>query len=130
MNTWFKLLPLEIQAVEELVEPTDEVKEGETIVGTVPDELKRLWSLHKSMKKAAEMMEIELRYTKGSAQDRGKVCELMGKAKALEIIFWTGVLDEWQLWGHPEQTALRVGWQVVEFKKPELPFPFKFFPGG
>ena len=130
MNTWLKLLPLEIQEVDALIEPTDEIGEGEIVAGVVSDELKKLWSLCNSLKKSTELMSIELKYTKDTTEERARVAELMAKARALEMIFWIGALDELQLWGHPEQCGLRVGWKVVEFKQPELPFPFKFFPGG
>ncbi len=127
MSTWLKLLPLEMQEVDELIEPIDEIREGETVIGAVSDELKKLWTLCKAGRKAAELLEVELRYTPTPSEERARVTELMAKARAMEMIFWIGILDELQLWGHSEQCALRVGWQVVEFKMPETPFPFKFF---
>jgi len=130
MSTWFKLLPLDIEDVDELIEPIDEIKEGETVVGAVSDDLKKLWTLCKAGRKAAELLEVELRYTPAPAQERARVAELISKARVMEMLFWIGVIDELQLWGHPEQCGLRVDWQVVEFKAPEMPFPFKFFPGG
>ena len=130
MITWLKLLPLEIQEVDVLIEPTDEVKEGETIVGTISDDLKKLWTLCRSMKKSAELLSIEVKYKQADAEATGKVSELLTKARALEMIFWIGIFDELQLWGHPEQPGLRVGWQVVEFKRPEMILPFGFGIGG
>lgn len=129
MSTWLKLLPLEIQEVDELIEPIDEVKKGETVVGTPSDDLKKLWTLCKAGKKAAELLEVELKYARASDEERGKIAELTCKAKVMEMLFWIGVADELQLWSHQEQCALRVGWQLVEFKPPETPFPFKFFGG-
>ena len=129
MSTWLKLLPLEIQEVNELIEPTEEVKEGETIAGVISDELKKIWTLCKSIKRSAELLEIEMRYSKPTDEERARVSELMAKGRALEVIFWIGAIDDLQLWGHSEQCALRVGWQVVEFKQPEMPFPFKLFGG-
>jgi hypothetical protein len=126
MSTWFKLLPLEIDEVTNLIEPTDEIKDGETVAGVISDDLKKIWTLSRTLKKSAELMEVESKYSKASPQDRGKIAESMSKARALECIFWIGVIDELHLWGHPEHTELRVGWQVVEFKPPELPMIFKF----
>ncbi len=125
MSIWLKFLPLEIQGVTDLVEPTDEIKNGERVVGVVSDELKQLWTLYNSVKKSGELMTIEMKYTKATDEEHGKISELMAKARALELIFWIGALDELQLWSHPEQTGLRVGWQVVEFKHTDLLFPFR-----
>lgn len=132
MNTWLKLLPreLELQELSELIEPTDEIKEGEKVIGTVSDELKKLHTLWKAMKKSADLLTVELEYKKAADQERGKVFELQYKARALEILFWVGVHDELGLWSHPESCGIRVGWQVVEFKRPEMPFPFKFLLPG
>lgn len=126
MSTWLKLLPLEIQGITDLIEPTEEIREGETVAGVVSDDLKKIWTLYKSIKKSADLLEVELRYTKASAQEYGKIVELMTKAKALEIIFWIGAEDELQLWSRPGQTDLRAGWRVVKFKQPESPFKFLF----
>ena len=130
MSTWLKLLPLDIQDVNVLIEPTDEIKEGETVAGVVSDELKKVWTLCRSLKKRAEILAVELKYIKASDPERARLGELMTKGRALELIFWIGVLDELQLWSHPEQHGLRMGWQVVEFKQPEAPFPFNFLLGN
>ncbi|KKN40507.1 hypothetical protein LCGC14_0732960 [marine sediment metagenome] len=127
MNTWFKLLPLEIQEVEALIEPTEEIREGDTVVGVASDELKKLWTLSRAAKKEAELLQVELKYTQASGEERAKISELMAKSRAMEMIFWIGAMDELQLWGHADQCAMRVGWQVVEFKQPECRFPFQIF---
>ena len=130
MNTWLKLLPLEIQDVQDLIEPTVEVKEGETIVGVVSDELKKLYTYWKGLKKSGDLQIVELEYKKATDQEHGKIAELKTKARALEMLFWVGVCDELHLWGHTEMLpGIRIGWQVVEYKQLELPFPFKFFGG-
>jgi len=126
MSTWLKLLPLEIQDVNDLIEPTEEIKAGETVAGVVSEELKKTWTLSRSFKKSAELLEVQMKYTKASEEERGKFVELMYKARALEMIFWIAVHDELQLWGHPERCALRIGWQVVEYKQVESPFKFLF----
>ncbi|MDP2731048.1 MAG: hypothetical protein Q8O55_11295 [Dehalococcoidales bacterium] len=45
MSTWLKLLPLEIDEVEELIEPVEEVKGDTSVLGIIESEfLKKLWS--------------------------------------------------------------------------------------
>lgn len=128
MSIWLNFLPIEIQDVETLIEPTDEIKEGETIIGVVSDGLKKMWTLFRTMKRAADLSAVELKYGPASAEERGKVSEQITKARAMEFLFWIAVLDEFQLWGRTEQHDLRVGWQVVEFKQTQVQFPFGFLP--
>ncbi len=130
MSTWLGLLPLDIQDVNDLIEPTDEIKEGETVAGVMSDELKKILTLCRSLKKSAELLTVELKYTKGSDPERTRIAELMTKATVLEMIFWIGVRDELQLWDQREHLALRVGWQMVKFKQPDIPFPFNFLMGN
>ena len=125
MTTWLNFLPIEIQDVEKLMEPTDEVKEGETIVGILSDNLKKLWTLSRSVKKSAELLSIELKYKQADVESAGEVSESLTKARALELIFWVEVFDELKMWGHPDQPGLRAGWQVVEYKR-ESTFPQLF----
>lgn len=130
MSTWLRLLPLEIADVQDLIEPIGPIKEGETIVGVVSDNLRKVWTLYNSLKKSAELLTVELRYAPASTEGRGRASELTAKARALELLFWIGVIDELEIWGHPEQCGLRVGWQVVEFKQQVMQFPFGFLPGS
>jgi len=130
MSTWLKFLPIEIKEVDTLIEPAEEVKEGDTVVGELSDDLKKLWTLSKAVKKAAELLAVEVRYTPSACpEEHGRVSEQATKARCLEMIFWISVLDELQMWGHPEAYALRAGWKVVEFKQPETN-PFKFLGFG
>ena len=124
--TFLRMLPLELSEVAELMEPTVEIKEGETVAGEVSAESKKLWTLFTALKKAAEQMALESKYTKTSDEYRASITEKTAKAKALEVLFWIGVIDELELWGHPDQCALRVGWQVVEFKASASPFNLLF----
>lgn len=128
MITWFTLLSLDLQDVDKLIEPIDEIKEGETVVGTASDDLKKLWTLCKANRKAAELLTVELKYSSSPTPDRAKTEELLAKSKVMEMIFWIGVHDELHLWGHAQQCGLRVGWQVVEYKRPESFFPFNILP--
>ena len=133
MSTWLKLLSMEIDGVEELIEPVEELKGDETVVGVIESEfLKKLWSLYKSLRKAAEIMAVEQKYLSPTDEGKGKVIELLTKARALELIFWIGAQDELGMWPRPQACShcLCVGWKVVEFKQNDLPFPFRLFPGG
>ena len=125
MSTWFKLLPFELTEVTAFMEPIEEVKPGETPVGTVSDDLKKLYTLWRNLKKEADLLAVEFEYRKFTDEERGKISELKSKARALEMIFWIGTYDELHLWSHTAfQPDIRIGWQVVEIKPPEIPFRF------
>ena len=128
MSTWLKLLPLELQEIDPLIEPTAEIREGETVAGVVSGELRKVYTLWRSLEKQADLLAIEFKYRKTTNDELGKVAELKAKAEALMMIFWIGVNDDLNLWGHPEQLGIRTDWNVVEYKQPHLPFPFNFFP--
>ena len=127
MSTWLGLLPLELEDVKEVVEPPQEVKDGETLAGEVSDYLRKLYTLSRAMKKQADLLQIEAKYTNPTPEERGKIIELMTKASVLDSIFLIGIHDELGIWGHEGQCAVRSGWQVVFTKAPEFPFPFNMF---
>ena len=129
MSAWLKFLPFEIKEVNKLIEPIEEVKEGETVVGTISDELKKIWTLHQSLKKSGELMQIDIKYNKASSEVMGNISELMSKARGLEVIFWIGAHDELHLWDNFDLLGLRVGWQVISYKQPAMPAFFKLFSG-
>lgn len=116
MYTWFKLLPLEIQEVDQLVEPQDEIKEGETPAGTISEILRKMYSLWKSTDQASELLAVELKYRKASDEDWGRLAQLKAKSHILSVLFWICVMDELNLWSHREQCAIREGWQIVEYQ--------------
>ena len=123
MSTWLKLLPLELTEITDLMEPTDEVQPGDTPVGIVSDELKKMYTLYREMKKSADLLVVEVEYRKATEEERGKISELVNKSKTLEMLFWVGISDDFHLWSHTGlMPAIRVGWQVVEFKPTGLPF--------
>uniref|UniRef100_A0A6M3X547 Uncharacterized protein n=1 Tax=viral metagenome TaxID=1070528 RepID=A0A6M3X547_9ZZZZ len=128
MSTWLKLLPLEIDGVEELIEPVEVLKGDDTVLGVIcSEDLKKIWSLYKSLRKEAELLAVEQKYTTPTDEEKGKVAELATKARALELIFWIGVQDELQMWARPQDFShyICAGWKVAEFKRPEMPFfPF------
>ncbi len=127
MSSWLKLLPLEMQDVVDLVEPTEELKEGETVVGVISEDLRKVYTLWQTMEKQSEILAVEIKYTKESDQNRAKLFEMKTKAKGLEMIFWIGAMDELGLWGHVEQRGIRTGWKIVEYPRQGTPI-FGFFP--
>lgn len=128
MSSWMGLLPLDIQDVI-YQEPPGEIKEGETSLGIVTsEESKRLWAYAQMLKKEADLLSVDVKYVAASAEQSARIIELYTKGRAVETIFWVGVLDDLKLWGSKNQPALRAGWNVVE--PPPNPMQFLQLFGG
>lgn len=129
MTTWIKLLPLELNGINKLIEPPDDIKKGEHKVGTMSEELKRLYTLWKESYRLAEQHKLNHRLE--PSVDEEKTWKYYDyKTDALREIFWFCVHEEFDLWGKPT-TAVRKGWQVVWYEEPDiLPFFKHLFGGG
>jgi hypothetical protein len=129
VSTWLKLLPLDLDEINpgDFIEPTEDVKEGETVIGVVSDDLKKIYTLYQSLSKTASLLKVEMSYRKSNSEDNGRLSQLYYKARALQNIFWVGLNDEFDLWSHTESCDIRTGWRVVEYKKKETPPFLKMF---
>lgn len=114
MSTWLKLLPLELQEIQDYAEPKQELSPNDDYVGEMSIDLKKLFTLLRSSQKALAAAIVEAQF--GDVQ-AGKVRELRQKAKAIEDIFWISVKDEHSLW-EKERVGVRRGFRVV-WSEPE-----------
>lgn len=130
MTAWLEFLPIEIEDVEELKEPKQEIQKGETVVGEVPPgDLRKLWSLHKATSRQVELLRVEQKF-EPTDERKEQILELHYKSSGMQLIFWIGIHDILKLWASSGQLDLRAGWQVVTVvPRPQL-FPFSFLGGG
>jgi len=107
----------------------DRVKEGETFVGELPDELKRLWAVYttytQNIQAQGEIVNMRLEEILSgnvSLACEGQDRELgflnaasEGRQEIIGKIFWQGVREQFPdaLIFAGRQPALRKGWQVV-----------------
>lgn len=126
MNTWIKLLPMEIQEVTERMAPQNSLDPKDTVVGTLPDELINLYSLWTATAKESERVLVELRYAQADEALFARYDELVDKTRALEALFWIGVKEHFNLWGIGLRDAIgiRQEYQVVRYKRPDTLPPF------
>ena len=118
MNTWLRLLPIEIQEVTERMFPQGSVDSNDMVVGTLPAELVNLYSLWTATAKESARTLVDLRYAKEDETLLARYDELSDKAKALESLFWIGVKEHFSLWGIglKEGIGIRQEYQIVKYK--------------
>lgn len=129
MTAWLTFLPIEINDVEELKEPKQEIQKGETVVGEVPPgDLRKLWSLYKTASRHTELLRVEQKF-EPTDERKGQILELHYKTSAMQVIFWIGIHDVLELWANSGQLDLRAGWQVVTIVPRPHHSPFSFLGG-
>lgn len=117
MSTFLKLLPLELEGVDksQYIDPGSEVEKTDNIVGTAPDNLKKLYTLWKLKDKAAAELALKATYSRSKEEvieHLSKASEYHYKAEALKQLFWVAIHDEFSLWDK-EVAGIRTGWQVI-----------------
>ena len=120
--TWLRLLPMEIDSVTELITPAGPIKRSEKPLGEMSEDLKRMWTLSLSLKKAAAQCKVERQFATSPDETWrlfAREHELESKAKALSYIFWISFYDEFDAWG--KSGAFREGWQAVEAPQEDRP---------
>lgn len=124
MSTFLKLLPLELQDIQNYIEPRQKKMEGDHVVGVMSDDLKKLWTLCQQYAESSAKAEAKLRFGSGVEEELGgKVNELSEKAKVLRDIFFIAVCDEFELWDK-KSTGVRKGFEVVWTEEDDSLPPF------
>lgn len=126
MNTWIKLLPLEIKEVTEQLLSQGSVESKDLVVGTLPSELINLFSLWTSTAKESARVFVDLRYSQDDEALIAHYDELSDKAKALEVLFWIGVKEHFNLWGTglKQTIGIRQEYQIVTYSRTDGMPPF------
>lgn len=118
MSTFLNLLPLELKQISGDIEPSEAVQDGDYVMGTVPESLRKLYTLSILKQKAKDEAMLEAKYASGELRQTlsAQANELHGKAHVLGELFRIAVTDEFSLWDKPA-VAVRTGWQVVWFER-------------
>jgi len=125
MSTFLSLLPLELKQVSNFLEPEEEIKQGETVVGDMSNETKALYTL--SRYKAKEALDIQaglMICRENEEEKKAAINAAKARGALLYEILWVYLRDDLNLWNAGRGLALRRGFKVVTYKEsPELP-PF------
>ena len=119
---WVDLIQLEAANIDDLqlVEPDTRVKSHEKVIGELPSELKRIFTMIKMIITSGDELceKINTTDTKIGARKikelRKRADELSSKAAILFQVFLAAVYDEFKLWGQENiMVGVRTGWRVV-----------------
>ncbi|KKL90870.1 hypothetical protein LCGC14_1900390 [marine sediment metagenome] len=123
------LLGLEINMVDKINEPQDDLRPGDDIKGEISEELQKLYTVWKRLGQSAGALENDIQWGNTSPDAFSKVQELRAKASLIKAILWIAIQDELHLWDSKDPLALRKGFKIVGSKGPEIPPIFKFLGG-
>lgn len=114
MNTFIKMLPIELSEVTDYLEPSSEPGTDDHKVGTMSEDLKKLYTLWNHTMKSAGMMALERKFGKVDNKEEytASLDELAARAEILKLLFWFAVKAEHDLWGR-ENIGVRRGFVVV-----------------
>ena len=113
-----KLLPLELNSIDNdhIIEPDYEMETEDTVVGTMPEMSKKLFTLGILLEKDANQHMLDSKY----CMDKSKKLELEAKAQELAIkcsvvkaLVWIDIRDTLGLWG--TNLGVRCGFKVVTY---------------
>lgn len=119
-NYLTKTLPKEVEAIKDFVDPLDSVKDGEHVIGTASDYLKKVYTLSRRKHEEAEFIKRSILSDLQSGliqclEEHEKFAEgseIDFKAGVIINFFWLLVKEEFQIW-HRENIGIRKGYQVV-----------------
>jgi hypothetical protein len=124
-----KLLPMQvnntdIKDIYPDLEPTD------TIIGILPDDLKRFSCVLSDISKYKAEMSIELSFKRSTEHDRMLFKEISNREQMISWIFWYEVKKEFNIWNYfTQDLSIRNGFQLVKIKRENslfgFPFPFE-----
>jgi hypothetical protein len=132
MNIKFiQALGLELETIQELIEPFEEIKPGEEVIGEISEELRRLYTYWRVTGKAAGAIENEISWGDANPETRARAYELNIKAQVLHAILWVAIQDEIGVWEDKQRLFLRKGFKIIKTPPKPPMFPmFNIFPGG
>ena len=127
MSTWLKILPLELSQVTEFVVPTDEVGEGDVVLGDANLDMKKLYTLAQEVRILSEQAKVDrlrARSEQETKEFEGKILEYAYKSRVLFELFYIAVADEYKTWGNSYSYTLKKGFTVVARR--DMPGPLSF----
>lgn len=121
------LLPMAVARVKDYREPTKEQIPEDTVIGTLKDEHKALYTLWLQTKKEADLKTVEANYADVADKEalNGKAYELASKAQLVYEAMWIAINDDFECW--PKMyLQIRKGWVLVQAPPPKHQQFFRF----
>jgi len=130
-SSWFRMLPIEMEMLEEVIEPEGAAHDNETAVGMADNDIKKLYTLMIKTEEKATRTLVDARYERNSEKRealRIQAISQKGKADVLREILFSVVRDTFNLWD--SNIGIRAGWLVVTYKEKSKKGDFRDFLKG
>jgi hypothetical protein len=121
-NAWIDNLKTALDALDmkDIIQPNNEVQEGDNVVGEADDDLKKIYGYAMMMKRTGMQIMVSIHFesdksSTGYQQSIERMLEYKGKHEALMSIFWVALKDKYNLWSK-DSVGVRKGWKVVWHK--------------
>lgn len=131
MSTFLKLLPLELQSLDKIVEPNIPMQKGDNLIGIVNDDtIQRMYTMSVELRRETEQIMLNAKYANEdeSKELMVKATELGMKSSTIGALLWVMIRDDFHCWDK-DSLDLRSGWKLV-WNKPKVTNPLFGFLGG
>ncbi len=119
--TWLKLLPMNLDLTDKLIEPKNAVgslEKNELPIGIMDEELRKLFTMWRLSDKALHEAVMRIEFGDSSDEDE-HVADKKAFYDVLEALVWYSVRRQTNCWDKP--IGLRSGWVVVTYdQKPKM----------
>lgn len=119
MNTFLRLLPMELSTIseEDYITPSEELgfEPRDHYVGKATESMKQMYTLYLRKEQAAEEAKLKIRFARGVGEGQSlqsQYAESKAKARVLRLLFWITIQDEFDLWDK-QSVGIRSNWDVV-----------------
>lgn len=118
MSTWLKLLPLELDGINEseFIEPDVALKKTDQQIGTMSEMARRLYTLSRLLAKDANQFNLDAHFCNDKVKKSelvAKSLEFVAKATVIQELVWIGIRDDLGIWDEP--IGVRMGFKVVTY---------------
>ena len=131
-SSWFRMLPIEMDMLEEIIEPDGKgASPHETAVGIADSDIKKLYTLMIKTEEKATRTLVDARYERDADKRehlRIQAISQKGKADVLREILFSVIRDTFNLWD--QNIGIRAGWLVVTYKEKSKKGDFRDFLKG
>jgi hypothetical protein len=123
-STWFKLLNMELDSIDNIIPPSDELNEGERYIGDMSELDKKLFTLATMLEREANQNLLDSRYSAEKSQKvilSAKATECMIKSNTVGHILDVSIREELKEWS-AHQIRLSPDFKVYAVDKPQNNF--------
>lgn len=103
-----------------LFPPQSKVRQGERVLGEVPEKLRPYAALASYYRREAQRLKLEGKYQKWTEDDKARYSELDSRDDVLMEIFWHALKAHLNFWSTTHGMGIREGWVAVAMAPEKL----------